>query len=67
MKKSKTSTVDLGKKGSFKVKKGALHREMGIPEGEKIPESKLRSAMKKGGKLAARAKSAIGLRAMGKK
>ena len=26
-------------------KKGKLHREMGIPEGEKIPKKKLREAM----------------------
>jgi hypothetical protein len=40
----KTEKVDLGKKGSFNVKKGALHEELGIPQGEKIPESRLESA-----------------------
>lgn len=33
--------VDLGDKGSFSVHKGALHRALGIPEGQKIPASKL--------------------------
>jgi hypothetical protein len=36
--------------------KGALHRALGVPEGEKIPASKMASASKKakksGGKLA---------------
>lgn len=26
--------------------KGALHRQLGVPEGEKIPESKLKKALK---------------------
>lgn len=34
-------TVDLGAKGSFKLRKGALHRALGIPPGTKIPKSKL--------------------------
>ena len=37
----KTKTVNLGKKGSFQEHPGALHRALGIPEGEKIPASKL--------------------------
>lgn len=37
-----THKVSLGSKGSFKVKKGALHRALGVPEGEKIPASKLK-------------------------
>jgi hypothetical protein len=37
-----TKKVDLGGKGSFNVHKGALHRALGVPEGEKIPESKLK-------------------------
>jgi hypothetical protein len=31
--------------------KGKLHRKLGIPEGEKIPEKKLNAAEKKGGKI----------------
>lgn len=31
------------------MKKGALHKELGVPEGKKIPEKKLDAAAKKGG------------------
>ena len=37
--KKKIQHVDLGEKGSFTVEKGALHRALGIPQGEKIPAS----------------------------
>ena len=37
---------------------GALHRQLGVPEGEKIPASKLRKAAGRGGKLGARARLA---------
>ena len=37
----KTHHVDLGKKGGFSVKKGALHAMLGIPQDQKIPASKL--------------------------
>lgn len=40
----KTEHINLGKKGSMNIKKGALHEELGVPQGEKIPESKLDSA-----------------------
>ena len=33
--------VNLGKAGKFNVHKGALHRALGVPLGEKIPASKL--------------------------
>ena len=36
-----TQQVNLGSKGSFSVKKGALHQMLGIPEGTKIPASDL--------------------------
>lgn len=39
-------------------KPGALHTEMGIPEGKKIPAKKLEAAAKKGGKLGQRARLA---------
>lgn len=32
-------------------RKGALHRALKVPEGEKIPAKKLKAAEKKGGKL----------------
>lgn len=37
---------------------GALHRELDVPEGEKIPAKKLKSAAKKDGKLGQRARFA---------
>lgn len=37
---------------------GALHRELGVPQGQKIPKSKLAAAAKKGGKLGRRARLA---------
>ncbi len=39
-------------------KPGALHKELGVKEGEKIPEAKLEAAAKKGGKLGERARFA---------
>lgn len=39
--KKKTQHVDLGSKGSFNVKKGALHRALGLSEDTKIPTSRL--------------------------
>ena len=48
-------------------KPGALHREMGIPEGKKIPAGRLAAAAKKGGKLGKRARLAETLRRLRKK
>lgn len=39
-------------------KPGALHEQMGIPKGEKIPAKKLAAAAKKPGKLGQRARFA---------
>jgi len=39
-------------------KPGALHKELGIKEGEKIPEKKLKAAAKKPGKEGKRARLA---------
>ena len=39
-------------------KPGALHRELDVPEGKKIPAKKLNAAAKKGGKLGQRARLA---------
>lgn len=36
-----TKTVNLGGKGSFQEKPGALHAMLHVPQGEKIPASKL--------------------------
>ena len=37
---------------------GALHKEMGVPAGKKIPAKELDAAAKKGGKLGQRARLA---------
>ena len=37
---------------------GALHRELGVPQGQKIPAKKLARAAKAGGKLGQRARLA---------
>lgn len=45
---------------------GALHKELGVPMGQKIPEKKLNKAAKAGGKLGQRARLAKTLRKMNK-
>lgn len=40
------------------MKKGALHKELGVPAGKKIPKAKLDKAAKAGGKLGKRARLA---------
>lgn len=47
-------------------KPGALHKELGVPEGKKIPAKKLKAAAKKGGKLGQRARLAETLKKMHK-
>ncbi len=59
---AKRKEVDLGSKGSFHVQKGALHRALGVPEGDKIPESKL--AGHHSGRLGRMIASAKGFKAM---
>lgn len=61
----KTQRVDLGKKGSFDVKKGALHEDLGIPLDETIPEDRLKQAEhSKSPQIRRRAISAEGFKAM---
>lgn len=43
---------------------GALHRQLGVPTGKKIPAKKLATAAKKGGKLGQRARLAETLKKM---
>ncbi len=43
---------------AFSKNKGALHRQLGVPEGKMIPAGKLNKAAKKGGKLGRRARLA---------
>jgi hypothetical protein len=47
--------------------KGALHKELGVKKGEKIPEKKLKAAEKKPGKLGQRARLAETLKHLRKK
>lgn len=46
---------------------GALHSELGIKMGKKIPKGKLRAAAKKKGKLGKRARLALTLESFHKK
>jgi hypothetical protein len=43
---------------------GALHRELGVPQGKKIPAKKLATAAKAGGKLGERARMAKTLKGL---
>jgi hypothetical protein len=43
---------------------GALHEQLGVPEGKKIPAKKLNAAAKKGGKLSRRARLAKTLKGL---
>jgi hypothetical protein len=45
-------------------KKGQLHKDLGVPQGQKIPASKLAAAAKKGGKVGQRARLAKTLKKM---
>jgi hypothetical protein len=47
-------------------KPGALHAQLGVPQGEKIPARKLAAAAGKGGKLGQRARLAQTLKGLGK-
>lgn len=60
----KHATVNLGKKGSFTVNKGGLHRALGIPEGEKIPASRLKPSPNDSEHVRRMKASAKGFRAM---
>lgn len=46
--KKKTETIGPEKKGQGKVtfQKGGLHKSVGVPEGKKIPASKMAAAKK---------------------
>lgn len=46
------------------MKKGALHKELGVPQGKKIPEGKLNAAADKGGLEGKRARLAKLLKKM---
>lgn len=63
----KTKEVDLGSKGSWTSHPGRLHRELGIPEGDKIGLTRERAALhSKSPQTRRDARSAIGYAHMGK-
>lgn len=45
-------------------KPGQLHKDLGVPKGNKIPEDKLAAAAKKPGKVGQRARLAVTLKKM---
>lgn len=45
---------------------GQLHRDLGVPQGEKIPEAKVKAAAQRGGKIGERARFAETLKGMKK-
>jgi len=47
--------------------KGGLHRSLGVPEGQKIPASKVNAAVKRGGKVGKQARLAKTLKGLGGK
>lgn len=49
------------------LKKGALHRDLKVPQGQKIPVAKIQAAAKKGGKVGQRARFALTLRKINSK
>lgn len=60
--RGKKQTVDLGDKGSFTVRKGALHRALNIPEDEPIGQARIERAMHSSNpEIAGMAKPAKGL------
>lgn len=46
---------------------GALHRDLGVPQGQKIPTAKLHAAAKRGGKVGERARFAETLEGLRRK
>lgn len=62
----RTKQVNLGSKGSFSVKRGALHEMLGIPEDKKIPTSDLAPKPSDSPLLRRRKASAKGFRSMKK-
>lgn len=60
----RTKTVNLGSKGSFQVKPGALHAMLHVPQGQKIPASDLSPKPGDSPLLRRRKASAKGLKAM---
>ena len=60
---AKGGSADKWIQGAIK-KPGALHAQLGVPQGEKIPAKKLAKAAQAGGKLGQRARLAQTLKGM---
>jgi hypothetical protein len=58
----KRKTTRKRKKPFGKLKKGQLHRDLHIPQGKKIPVSRLRAAAKRKGVVGRRARFALNAR-----
>jgi hypothetical protein len=67
MERSKRKIVAKNWIQGMKMKKGALHSQLGVPQDEKIPAGKLAEAASKGGVLGKRARLAQTFRKMKKK
>jgi hypothetical protein len=67
--KKKKKKKKGGKKWIAKAikKPGALHEQLGVPKGKKIPKSKIKKAEKAKGKLGKRARLAATLSGLNKK
>lgn len=50
--------------GEATKNKGGLHRSLGVPEGQKIPASKVSEAAKRGGKVGKQARLAKTLKGL---
>lgn len=50
--------ADWIRKVTGSMNRGALHRQLGVPEGQTIPQDKLAAAAQAGGKLGERARFA---------
>jgi len=53
------SSKDKWVSKAFSKNRGALHRQLHVPQGQKIPEGKLAQAVRSGGKLGKRARLAL--------
>ena len=62
---AKTKRMNLGRKGSFTSHPGRLHRELDVPQGEKVGMERKREALKSKNPQTRRdARAAIGYAAM---
>lgn len=62
MVKKKKKTIDLGSKGTIKIKPGGLHKSLGVPMGQKIPAGQEEEAASKGGKVGKQARLALAMK-----